>query len=93
MARTKTSAPAEQKTKQIVLTKEQYDKLTDISTDINRAKNTLSDIGDDTDMNERQIGYIAGKVFIVLDRLEDVLDEIIDQIDPHNEEEEDNNLF
>ena len=99
MARPKKSAaPAEQKAeqivlaekaKQIVLTEEQFSKLRDISDGLNRAKNTVEDIGEDRDLDLRNTGYLAGKVYITLDRLEDTLDEIIDQIDPDTEEEDD----
>ena len=89
MARPKKSAaPAEQKAKQIVLTEEQFNKLRDISADLNSAKRTIQDIGEDRDLDLRNTGYIAGKVYITLDRLEDTLDEIIDKIDPNTEEDE-----
>jgi len=81
MAKTKIT-PAEEpvKKKEFTITAEQLDKLSEISNDLNRAKNTLSDIGDEEDINERQLGYLAGKVFITIDRLEEMLDDIIDNV-------------
>ena len=90
MARPKKSAaPAEQKAKQIVLTEEQFSKLRDISDGLNRAKNTVEDIGEDRELDLRNTGYIAGKVYITLERLEDTLDELLEQIEPEAEEEDD----
>lgn len=93
MAKAKVT-PAEEpvKKKEFVLTAEQFDKLNEISSDLNRAKNTLSDIGDEEDINERQLGYLAGKVFITLDRLEDALDDILNTVvgdGDQNEEDSD----
>lgn len=84
----KLAAPAEQKANQIVLTEEQFNKLRDISADLNSAKRTIEDIGEDRDLDLRNTGYIAGKVYITLDRLEDTLDEIIDKINPNTGEDE-----
>ena len=91
MARPKKSAaPAEQKAEQLItLTQEQLTKLRDISSDLNRVKNYLSDIGEDRDLDDRNIGFIAGKACATINSLEDILDGIINEVEPGTDEDDD----
>ena len=90
MARSvKSAALAEQKAKQPVLTEEQLYTLRDISFELNKVKNTVADIGEDRDLDSRNIGFIAGKVHMAVKKIEEKLDIIIHQIDPEDVEEDD----
>lgn len=92
MARLKKTTQAAEE-QQIVLTKEQLALLTDLSSRLNSTKNTVHDIGTDEDLTDRGVGFIAGKVYLSLDAMEEELDELLHVITPSEEEtdDEDNN--
>ena len=91
MARPKKSAaPAEQKAEQVItLTQDQLSELRNISAELNRVKNNLVDIGEDRDLDRRNIGFIAGKACASINNLEDTLDDLINQIEPDTDEDYD----
>lgn len=75
--------------KVITLTQEQYKRLEEISGQIHQAKRYVDAIGDEGEYNERQVGFEAGKAYITLDEAEDQLDNILREIDPNEDEDED----
>lgn len=91
-APSKEQAVPEQVTKStpiIIITVEQLKTLEKISTRIHAAKNNVSDIGEEGIKDRIQIGYLAGQAFSDLNRAEDTLDELIEQISPSDLDSED----
>ena len=87
MARAKKTTQTEEE-QQIILTKEQLALLTDLSSRLNSTKNTVHDIGTDEDLTDRGVGFVAGKVYLSLDAMEDELDELLDAITPSESDDE-----
>lgn len=75
----KTVAEVKPKEKRITLTSEQFEALKSASELISEARRELHDFDAD---NLAKAGFIAGQAFVALNKAEDVLDEVIDEIDP-----------
>lgn len=91
MARTKkavsvTAETKQPKEKKITLTREQFDALSKASEQITEARRALNEIGEAETL--AHIGFIAGQAFFAVNQVEDVLEEIINDIDP---DDDDNN--
>lgn len=91
MARTKkavavTAETKQPKEKKINLTREQFDALLKASEQITEARRALNDVSDAETL--AHIGFIAGQAYFAVNQVEDVLDDIINDINP---DDDDNN--
>ena len=93
MPRSKKAAPTATgetapKEKKVTLTKKQFETLQAISESITDAR--LS-IGRFDVENLAEAGFIMGKVFARIDRIEDEISDLVNEVDPGYDKEEDDN--
>tara|TARA_R110000868_G_scaffold6255_2_gene35710 strand:+ start:1959 stop:2252 length:294 start_codon:yes stop_codon:yes gene_type:complete len=79
-----TAETKQPKEKKITLTREQFDALSKASQQITEARRALNDVGEAETL--AHIGFIAGQAFFAVNQVEDVLDEIINDIDPDDDD-------
>lgn len=88
MPRTKKAASAaveaKPREKKITLTRDQFDALSKASQQITEARRALNDVGEAETL--AHIGFIAGQAYFAVNQVEDVLDEIINDIDPNDDD-------
>ena len=86
MARPKKAASVAVEAEQpkITITREQFDALSKASQQITEARRALNEIGEAETL--AHIGFIAGQAFFAVNQVEDVLDEIINDIDPDDDD-------
>lgn len=75
----------------ITVTAEHIKILRKISRRIYEAKNNVSDIGEGEIGDKVKIGYLAGQAFSDLDRAEDAIDDLIEELLPSVEDNDDDN--
>jgi hypothetical protein len=89
MAKAK-STPVVKKEKPITLTKEQYSKLCEIKDSIDNVTDYLKEIADDTDKEDTiKIGFLIGRAYNVAINSWDDLKDIVWNIQPDNDDNED----
>ncbi len=89
MAKAK-STPVVKKEKPITLTKEQYSKLCEIKDSIDNVTDYLKEIADDTDKEDTiKIGFLIGRAYNIAINSWDDLKDIVWNIQPDNDDNED----
>lgn len=79
-----TAETKQPKEKKITLTREQFNALSKASEQIAGARRALKDVGEAETL--AHIGFIAGQAYFAVNQVEDVLDEIINDIDPDDDD-------
>jgi hypothetical protein len=87
MAKAKTT-PVKEEQKQIVLTQEQFNKLRYIQNAIEIETSTLKDTISDTDLEPIEIGFNIGSAHSSLYDACDQLENLLDSIDPNDEDKD-----
>ena len=72
------------KEKKITLTRDQFDALLKASEQITEARRALNDVGEAETL--AHIGFIAGQAYFAVNQVEDVLDDIINDINPDDDD-------
>lgn len=72
------------KEKKITLTRDQFDALLKASEQITGARRALNDVGEAETL--AHIGFIAGQAYFAVNQVEDVLDDIINDINPDDDD-------
>ena len=87
----KAAAPVAKKPveKKIVITKEQLELLNDLYYSLTGAKSMTFDIGNQENMTINQAGWLAGRVYSIVDTVKDELNTLIQELDPDTDEDED----